>query len=167
MTSKTIPMRVMSICVLTLLLSFNLQATEPWPQRSTNISFSLTSLFGFHTTPLQVDYMWHKDKVHHGISGGFIGVYWDSFAWAKFGPMVSYNLMTGRGNNHFELILGAGFMPFKLYGIDNSQDGNSGSSLPIAQLGYRYQKPDGRMFFRVNAGITGLILGTGIRLSGK
>lgn len=142
-------------------------ASDPWPLKSTNISLSFSSMAGFHTAPLTVDFMWHKGKIHHGITTGLIGVFYDGYSWAKAGPMAGYTFMTGQRNNHIELMIGVTVLPIKLYGEERSFDRENDMLLPLGQIGYRYQKPDGKMFFKIYFGNPGLGIGAGIRLGGK
>lgn len=72
-------------------------------------------------------------------------------------------LLTGRKNHHFEAALGPEF--FILPGSDVPF-----LLLPYADAGYRFQKPEGGLFFRARAGVTsgvGLGIGYSFPVKGK
>ena len=153
-------------CAFTFAVSATLQADDPWPARTTSSNISLTSFSGYHMVPLNVELMWHKGKIHHGLSAGLTAIMWDSYSWSRFGPGAGYSFMTGKGVNHFELTTGAALAIIKLYGESNFAEGEGTDFVPYGQIGYRYQKPDGKLYFKITLGFpTGLGVGAGIIMS--
>lgn len=77
--------------------------------------------------------------------------YFDFFgATQSVGGLAGLTILLGRKNHHFETSLG-GFV-----GSDNGP-----FVWPIATLGYKYQKPEGRFIFRSNIGTLGIGIGLG------
>jgi hypothetical protein len=155
---------LLAFCLLLLTSSVNSFASDPWPKKSTFGSVEFTRFAGFHTASLNYEVMWHKDKLHHGFSGGLMAVFWDEFGWSRFGPSARYTMLTGKSKNHLELNAGVSYYPVKLYGEDRAADGESSSFAPFGQIGYRYQKPEGKAYFRIFAGFPLTGIGAGFRL---
>ena len=73
---------------------------------------------------------------------------------------LSLNLITGKGNNHFELNLGGR----AIFDIKNDEIDYSDEKVrlfPIVNIGYRYQNPKGGFIFKSLIGIDGITLGIG------
>ena len=68
---------------------------------------------------------------------------------------MSVSILKGKGKNHFEVNLG-------VRTIFAKQLDYSCFFYPIANLGYRYQKPSGGFLFRALAGTDGITLGVGL-----
>lgn len=66
---------------------------------------------------------------------------WEEVGWTC---MINYTCLTGTGNNHFELGIGAAFWQYLT--TDDK------FVLPSLNLGYRYKKPDGKFIFRTGGG---------------
>lgn len=70
------------------------------------------------------------------------------------GGLGAITMLTGKGNNHFEvnggLFIGR-YSDFK----------DEYFFLPIFDLGYRYQRPEGGIIFRAKAGVLGIGVGIG------
>lgn len=154
-------------CMMLLPLTANSQSGNQWPQKSTNLSLSFTSIGGFYSAPMTFDFYWHKERFHHGITAGLFTAFYDRFRWATAGPMAGYTFMTGKGNNHFEFMAGGVILPLEIYGDHEFEEGEKTRLRPLANIGYRYQKPHSKTFFRVYYGITGLGIGTGFRIGAK
>jgi len=69
------------------------------------------------------------------------------------GMLGAITMLTGKGNNHFEINGGA------FFGYDNYYEDSF--VLPHLDLGYRFQKPNGGFIFKAKAGILGLGIGLG------
>jgi hypothetical protein len=69
------------------------------------------------------------------------------------GILGAITMLTGKGNNHFEVGGGA------FFGIDDYY--KDPFVLAHLDLGYRYQKPSGGLIFKAKAGILGLGVGLG------
>jgi hypothetical protein len=63
--------------------------------------------------------------------------------------IINYTCLTGAENNHFELGLGVAYMHFLT---------TSGRYVaPAPNIGYRFQKPDGKFIFRTGVGFPELL----------
>lgn len=71
------------------------------------------------------------------------------------GPPIAVTGLIGRNNSHLDLSLGA------FIGIWEIGYGGSLVGWPIAELGYRFQKPEGGFMWKVKAGTTGIGVGAG------
>ena len=70
---------------------------------------------------------------------------------------LSFNLLEGKGNNHFEADLG---VRYTFYNKESDEDRSP--FFPIINFGYRYQRPDGTgLIFRSFIGYSGIGIGVG------
>lgn len=79
------------------------------------------------------------------------------------GGMLAMTLLTGRNRNHFEFSGGAYMGVFKTVeytGPLTCDDSRGFQTIPLVDIGYRYQKPEGGFLFRAKLGT----LGAGIAL---
>lgn len=67
------------------------------------------------------------------------------------GALGAITMLTGKKNSHFELNAGV----FSGKGDDDS------ITLPLLDVGYRYQKPSGGFIFKAKAGVLGIGIGLG------
>lgn len=74
--------------------------------------------------------------------GGGLMAFWESSGWFA---MATYTSLTGKGNNHLEVGLGA------MYAEYTDEEAES-FVLPAGNVGYRFQKPRGRFIFRTGVG---------------
>ncbi|MBN2395964.1 MAG: hypothetical protein JXC36_05835 [Candidatus Atribacteria bacterium] len=70
-----------------------------------------------------------------------------------FGGFGAITMLTGNGNRHFEMNGGA-FFGIGSYSKDLFV-------LPILDIGYRYQKPEGKFIFKAKIGTIGIGVGLG------
>ena len=105
----------------------------------------------------------------YGYAFGIVGQ--DQHGWVGSGSLT---MLTGKNNKHFELNSGA-FLGFRkltdadLYDESPNAIPNQVVTeptykkyiLPILNVGYRYQKPEGGFIFRANAGLISLGLSFG------
>jgi hypothetical protein len=75
------------------------------------------------------------------------------------GGLAAITMLTGKGNNHFEMNGGA-FIGKGTYYRDVFV-------FPLLDLGYRYQKPAGGFIFRAKAGFLGIGIGLGYAFKTK
>lgn len=68
---------------------------------------------------------------------------------------ISIGIVTGAKNNHFEI--NAGIAPY----LNSKYVNYPGYNWPIANIGYRYQKPENGFIFRIFLGSEGLGVGFG------
>lgn len=73
----------------------------------------------------------------------------------NIGPSIAITGLIGRGNSHLDVSLGA------FVGIWELGYGVSLVGWPIGELGYRFQKPDGGLMWKVKVGTTGIGAGVG------
>ena len=92
-------------------------------------------------------YSGNKVTWYGKVGGGFGGI-----VLGPIGPigLAAITMLTGKTNNHFELNGGV------FIGKDNGM-----FYLPILDLGYRYQKPDGGFLFKAKVGFFSIGLGLG------
>ena len=117
-------------------------------------------------------YSGEKISLYGRLGGGYGGilVWMGDFGWGGSGAIT---MLTGKKNNHFELNAGC-FLGFQkvsrkiFVGRDASYNmiiehevSYYPFVVPIFNVGYRYQKPDGGFIFRANAGILSLGLSFG------
>lgn len=95
-------------------------------------------------------YSGNKVTLYGKAGGGFGGVL---LLTGGPGGLAAITMLTGKNNNHFELNGGA------FIGYDNYY--NDMFYLPILDLGYRYQKPEGGFLFKAKVGISGFGFGLG------
>ena len=77
--------------------------------------------------------------------------------WAGPSIPLSLNILLGPANNHFETDLG-----IRHTWIRNKNSSGKASFFPIYNMGYRYQRPDGKgVIFRLFIGLSGLGIGAG------
>lgn len=74
--------------------------------------------------------------------GGGLMAFWESSGWFT---MATYTSLTGKGSNHLEVGLGAMYAEY-------TEEEAEAILLPAGNLGYRFQKPDGRFIFRTGVG---------------
>ncbi|MFH0758126.1 MAG: hypothetical protein V2B15_12635 [Bacteroidota bacterium] len=136
-----------------------------WPAGSSSISFYAGTL-GI-VTPLSVQYehLWHKKKVHTGISAGITNSFFcDGESGNAFlGAYLAMVFMTGMDEHHFEGRIGASYHPIYLF-PDFGTKNEEIPFMPVITLGYRFQKPGGNRFYRVSIGTGGIGAGIGFVL---
>ena len=96
-----------------------------------------------------------RSKKIHLLAKGGIGKFGVQVGPDGWGGLGGLTLLTGKGDQHFEL--SGGFV----LGYDNDPEEKSQFALPMLDLGYRYQKPNGGFVFRVKVGILGVGVGVG------
>jgi hypothetical protein len=105
-----------------------------------------------------------KVQLFARIGGGWVEG-WSIFCddRTSYGALGGLTLLTGTGNHHLE-VSGGGFLGN--FEVDEtilfcSEDDGGFKPLPLLDVGYRYQKPEGGLIFRVKAGLLGVGLGLG------
>ena len=110
-------------------------------------------------------YSGEKISLYGRLGGGYGGilVWMGDFGWGGLGAIT---MLTGKKNNHFELNGGCFLGRNSVYLYPNGVYEERVKSyyafpVPIFNVGYRYQKPEGGFIFRANAGIISLGLSFG------
>ena len=99
-----------------------------------------------------------SEKINLYARGGYAGaaVFWGHVGWGGLGALT---LLTGKGKHHFETSGGL------FVGNEKSTDAMGGKgtlfSIPVLDLGYRYQKPGKSFIFRAKVGTLNFGLGLG------
>jgi len=146
---------ILTIAILGLVFSkFSSFAQE---QETEQIEFSKNSIYGDLSAGLIIEasinyerQMFSGSKVNwYGRLGfGYSEMFWSA---GGYGGSAAITMFTGKRNGHFECNAGV------FAGVDKFNDF---LILPIANIGFRYQKPTGGFIFRTYAGY--LILGVSI-----
>ncbi len=134
------------VFLLPILLTAQEQKPVDWPHRTN--SLAVYGMIGFANGPsFNFESITHKGKINHGPGVGI------SYSFTDYGEgtgaQLYYTGYTGKKNNHFEAKLGGVYYP------------KDGFFWPIITIGYRYQKPEGKGFFRLGIGTGGLGIGYG------
>jgi hypothetical protein len=156
------------ILAMLLATNVNLQSQEnvTWPKQSSWISGYIGFVGAFVPMGLNYDHLWHREKAHLGISSGFLISFETDSPNTLLGAYSAFVFLTGTGNNHFEGRLGASVHPF-LVSPEWQTGGTEIPFMPVITIGYRYQPPGSREFFRLSFGTGGIGLGLGIQLGGR
>jgi hypothetical protein len=112
-------------------------------------------------TPINIsyDYLLHKSRIHIGYTTGLTTTLYEGAAYGTLGVHLTMTIMTGIGKNHFETKLGGVVNPIKLW--SDGYDDYAFKFVPVISLGYRFQKPENKIFYRVGLSTGGIGLGIG------
>ncbi len=77
------------------------------------------------------------------------------YSFGVLGPQLGLSMLTGKNNHHFEMGAGA------FIGLWEIGYGATLGAFPLINLGYRFQKPEGGLIWKVKAGTTGIGAGVG------
>ena len=140
------------ITILSVGFSANAQSLEKNKMSKNSIYFDTGIIPGVHAFVNYERSIYQGKKVSwYGRMGfGFGGIL---MASGGFGGLGAVTMLTGKKNSHFEL--NAGIFSGKDIGNSNS------FALPLLDVGYRYQKPDGGFVFKAKLGILGVGIGLG------
>lgn len=103
--------------------------------------------------------IFRTNRYNLSINAGFGGWYFIPISQSYYGYSipVSFNNMIGSGNNYFETDIGLRYIFF-----NDKSSSNRSPYFPVFNLGYRYQRPDGKgLIFRTFIGLSGLGIGVG------
>ncbi|MDD3741948.1 MAG: hypothetical protein PHH30_11995 [Bacteroidales bacterium] len=114
--------------------------------RPTRIYGTLGTAFVYSniTGSIEQDIKYAPEKFFNTMSIRIGGGYWSSWGNEAYNIFGTLNMLSGKDKNHFELGFGLAYSP----GYDDTY-----GFLPAANLGYRYQKPDGWLFLRAGLGV--------------
>ena len=105
-------------------------------------------------------YSGEKISLYGRLGGGYGGIF-DWGGYGGLGGLGAITMLTGKKNNHFELNAGCFLGRAKSSLAVFNEIFYFPFAMPIFNVGYRYQKPDGGFIFRANAGIISLGLSFG------
>ena len=163
---------MVTLAAMLLAMNVDLQSQEGdlpsqksglWPGKSSWI----TAYVGYVgvVVPLGLNYEFLKkmEKVHLGFSLGPILTFVPEDPVTYLGAYSAFVFLSGTKDHHFEGRLGASVHPFQI-----SPEWQAGDTefpfIPVVTIGYRYQPPGSRQFFRVSFGTGGIGLGMGFKL---
>jgi hypothetical protein len=152
-----IPFAIFLSCILFFPFYSNGQGETPEKDHIGYISAYVSVPFGILTN-LSYDYLKPGKKSYHGLTMGLTYQFWE-FGEGSFGPHLTYTFLSGVDKkNHFEFKAGGAAYIFADSFID-------ASFIPVITLGYRYQPPDGKGFFRIAFSTAGLGIGAGYKIN--
>jgi hypothetical protein len=141
---------LLAILLVTVCFSADAQSSEENEMRKNSIYFDTGFIPGFHAF-INYERSFYQGKKFFWYGrmgtgyGGFL------FAGGGFGALGAVTMLTGNKNSHFELNTGL---------FSGKEDGDA-ITLPIIDVGYRYQKPEGGFVFKAKVGILGVGFGVG------
>lgn len=141
--------------LLVLFLAFfstkaNAQETQIWPTKSNSVSAYATFGLGAHMN-LSYNYLKYTGGAFfHGFTMGASLIYLEGFT---YGPHAAYSMMIGKKDHHLDIRMGI------VYPLDD--DVTFISFVPLLSLAYRFQKPDGKGYFRAGLSSGGIGIGVG------
>ncbi|GAB4414657.1 MAG: hypothetical protein OHK0039_22670 [Bacteroidia bacterium] len=148
-----------TLFVLLLILGFcpvlhSQPADQPWDAYSLSV-YASTNLFASPIVGSFEGYI-HRGRAHWGLGTGLTYTF-SQWPDNMLGPHAYASYWSGLRAHHFEAKLGMAM------GIEYEQDGYSGNItwIPVVTLGYRYQRPYSRFFFRTGLGTGGIGVGIG------
>jgi hypothetical protein len=132
-----------------------------WPAKSFGLSVYGSVLPGLTSIlNLSADRMWRLKKWHIGFTAG-ITVFGPGFVSFNYpGAHLAFTAFSGMKNHHFETKLGIEVVPER-YAWDPDNIYWRAQPIPVVTIGYRYQKPGGKYFFRSALSTAGLGVGFG------
>jgi hypothetical protein len=147
---------------LAAILALHVNAgAEDWPKSTSCISLYAGTLGDISPVGITYEQLWHRQKIHLGISAGLLHTFYDrSGVLGFYGAGI---LMAGMKAHHFEARLGGSYHPVYTY-PDAWSDFEDFSFMPVIALGYRYQAPGENWYFRAAVGTGGIGIGIGFVL---
>jgi len=154
--------RYIIVSIILIISSLNINGQTTVDEKITKNSFYFDCAtikyigmfsFNFETKLVYSNHL--KMLVNVGLGGWYVTDFSELYA----GPSIplSLNILVGSGNNYFETDLG-----IRYTSISKQYYSLKFSYFPIFNLGYRYQRPNGKgLIFRSFIGLTGLGIGVG------
>lgn len=139
------------------------QSPSAWPAKSSFGSVYVSTLLMASPVNLSFEQFYHKGWVHLGYMTGLTTVFVEGVNHAVFGGHLTFSMFTGKRNHHFDTKLGFSYTPIRLYSMSGWYD-YAPTWMPVITLGYRFQRPDGRTFFRAGISPGGIGVGWGWRI---
>jgi hypothetical protein len=118
-------------------------------------TFKFIGMFSFNYERTIILSAHYKMLANAGLGGWYL----TTISKWYYGPSIplSLNNLIGSGNNYFETDLGIRYTSF-----NKQSDKDKPAFFPIFNLGYRYQRPDGKgLIFRSFIGLSGIGMGVG------
>jgi hypothetical protein len=142
--------RLLTILLITIGFSANAQSSEENEMPKNSIYFDMGLIPGYHAFVNYERNFYEGKKVswYGRMGAGYGGFLLSS---GGFGALGAVTMITGKKNSHFEL--STGFFRGKGFGDT--------FTLPIIDVGFRYQKPEGGFIFKTKVGILGVGFGLG------
>ncbi len=152
----------MGICILLFLNSLSSAGQNSPSSRKSENSIYIDCATAVYIGTAALNYERTIISTKHyriNFSSGFGGWYFVSMPFEYYGFTVplSLNNLVGRGNNLFEADIG-----FRHTFLSGRSEKDRFRYFPVFNLGYRFQRPDGRgLLFRSFAGLSGFGIGVG------
>ena len=129
-----------------LLLSAQLAKSQNSPLRPTRIYGTLGTAFVYTnlTGNIEQEIKYNPNKYFQTMSLRMGAGHWSSWGNESYNIICTINWLSGIDKHHLELGTGIAYSP--------AYDDSFGF-LPAAQIGYRYQKPNGLLLFRAGIGV--------------
>jgi len=154
--------RLLTICII---LQFNLLKTNgqdtlkiKYPKNSIHVDCASLLYIGMYSVNYEkAVFQTAHSKIFANVGIG--GWYRTTISiWYRgYSIPLSLNFLIGTGNSHFETDLGIRYTEFSKWSAKDSSP-----FFPIFNLGYRYQRPDGKgLLFRTFIGLSGVGIGLG------
>ena len=128
------------------------QEQSGWQDKTSSFSAYAVAGLGAHLN-MSMNYLKTGEKIFYGYTAGVSVM---ALNGLTFGPHLSFDMMFGKKQHHLDIRLG-GVLSLDSYVTYTS-------FVPLLSLAYRYQKPDGRGFFRAGINSGGIGIGGGIVL---
>jgi hypothetical protein len=132
--------------IIILLLSVQLAKSQNSQLRPTLAYLTLGTAFVYTniTGNVEQEIKYNPDKFFNTMSLRIGGGYWSSWGNEAYNIFGTLNWLSGIDKHHMEMGVGIAYSP----GYDDSF-----GFLPAAQIGYRYQKPEGLLLLRAGIGV--------------
>ena len=152
---------ILGITLIVTLSFYNNSTAQKKPIESEQFISAYVSVpFGIIAN-VSYDKLWTGKKHFNGLTTGFTMNYWGDDG-TNYGVHLTYTFLSSVSyKHHFEFKLGG------VYNIFLNSPDWSPSFIPVVTLGYRYQPPDSKGFFRIALSTGGLGLGAGVRIGGN
>lgn len=139
------------------------QTSTQWPESSSSVSVFGSSLL-LIATPVNISFekLYLRNNIYLGYTYGPTILFLTKSLYDShgLGGHLAFTLLTGKRNRHFEGKLGFSYTPFVLYSA-YGEDRFDIPFIPVVSLGYRFQKPDGKTFYRFALSTGGFGFGLG------
>lgn len=152
--SSLYAIKIIFICIFSLFLNNKIvaQSIEETTLSKVNLYADIGAHFGAQASINIESQIYSGNKLTWYARGG-IGASGVIMATGGPGGLAAITMLTGKGNKHFELNIGA------FVGKDIELEHIY--VWPLIDFGYRYQKPEGGLIFKVKVGFLGLGIGLG------
>lgn len=147
--------------VLLLFVSVKAQDSISWPNHSSSISVHASTLLFATPVNCSYSYMAHKGMFHIGVTTGLTFTFYELVSYGSLGAHATLAIFLGKKSHHFETKLGFTYNILPVYSLVTYTDYDDYKFLPVISMGYRYQPPESRTFWRISLSTGGIGFGYG------